>query len=159
MVKRVLKVLVVLLILGIAGIQFFRPEFKNPVVKKGERLEDLYEVPPDVATVLKRSCGDCHSNETVYPWYSKIAPMSWGMADHINVGRDELNFSVWGTYSEKRQKRKLEEICEEVEEGNMPHYQYLWLHWDANLSDSEKETLCSWTKSAVGSATEPGEPK
>ncbi len=85
--------------------------------------------------------------------------MSWGMADHINVGRDELNFSVWGTYSEKRQKRKLEEICEEVEEGNMPHYQYLWLHWDANLSESEKETLCSWTKSAIGSATEPGEAK
>lgn len=147
MVKTVFKVLAILLILGIVGIQFVRPDFNNPDVKKGDRLQDIYAVPADVDSILKRSCADCHSNETVYPWYSKIAPLSWGMADHIRLGREELNFSVWKTYSEKRRTRKIKEMCEEVESGAMPHYQYLWLHWDARLNDSEKQKLCEWTKS------------
>ena len=75
--------------------------------------------------------------------------MSWGMRDHIVSGRSGLNFSIWATYGLDRRRRKLEEMCEEVEAGNMPHYQYLWLHRDAILSDSQKDSLCSWTRSAL----------
>jgi len=149
MAKRIIKIFSLVLFLGIVGIQFVRPNFVNPPVKRGERLEDVYQVPADVASIVKRSCADCHSNETEYPWYSGIAPLSWGMADHIKDGREELNFSVSKTYSDQRQARKLKQMCEEVEAGEMPFYQYLWLHWDARLSEGDKQSLCRWTKTAA----------
>ena len=112
MFSKIIKIIVLVIFLAFAGIQFWRPDFNNPPVTPCERIEDVYDVPDDVTEILKRSCADCHSHETVYPWYSRIAPLSWGMHDHIRVGRVELNFSKWATYSEKRRGRKLEEMCE-----------------------------------------------
>ena len=147
--KKFFKIIALLVLLGFAGIQFVRPERVNPPVVPGETLEAAANVPKEVSDILKRSCKDCHSNETVYPWYSNIAPISWSVVDHIRAGRDELNFSKWATYSGSRKKRKLEEICKEVEERQMPHTQYLWIHRDAYLSDSDIETLCDWTKNVA----------
>lgn len=147
MISRLLKIAAVLLAIVFIAIQFWRPAFNNPPVVPGERLEDVTDVPEEIAQILKRSCADCHSNETVYPWYSGIAPLSWGMYDHIRLGRADLNLSVWGTYSEERRARKLEEMCEEVSEGHMPHYQYLWLHPGSKLSSEQKSALCEWTGS------------
>lgn len=149
MYLKILKIAAIVLTLILLGIQFVRPNFTNPPVTAGERIEDVLKVPNEVDFVLKRSCADCHSNETRYPWYSKVAPLSWGMDDHIRIGREELNFSVWKTYSNNRQVRKLKEMCDEVENGAMPHYQYLWIHRDAVLSGQEKNALCSWTKIAA----------
>jgi hypothetical protein len=95
---------------------------------------------------LKRSCNDCHSNETVYPWYSNISPFSWLLAEHIEEGRRELNFSVWTTYSAKKKRRKLDEVCEQITSGEMPHNQYLWIHRDAVLSQEDKKILCDWAE-------------
>ena len=149
MIKRIIKMGVIALAVVFVAIQFSRPDFENPPVKQGESLEDIYDVPVGVKRILKRSCADCHSNETVYPWYSKIAPVSWGMHDHIRLGREEMNFSIWATYSDKKRARKLEEICEEVREGGMPYYQYLWLHAEAVVTPEQKDQLCKWTSAPV----------
>jgi hypothetical protein len=151
--KKVLKIVAVILFVAFVGIQFNRPNRTNPPINQSETLEASNEVPNHIEKILKRSCKDCHSNETVYPWYSNVAPISWQVVDHIRVGRDELNFSIWNTYSKERKERKLGQICEEVESGEMPHNQYLWIHREAILSDADKKALCDWTKTAITSLT------
>ena len=96
--------------------------------------------------IIENSCYDCHSNNTVWPWYSYVAPVSWFVVDHVHEARDELNFSEWKTYSQKRINHKLEELVEEVEEEEMPLPSYLLLHSNANLSDEEKQLLINWAK-------------
>lgn len=135
--------------LAFVGIQFVRPSFNNPPVREGAGIEDFYEVPEELAGILERSCADCHSNRTKYPWYSGVAPLSWGMDDHIRVGRDDLNFDEWADYSARKREKKLEEICEMVREDEMPYYQYLWLHWDAALDGRQKQLICDWTESVL----------
>lgn len=146
MTKKILKISALLLILAFGGIQLVRPERTNPASDPAKSLGAGGKLPAEVAAVLNRSCDDCHSNNTEWPWYSNVAPISWSIVDHVNEGREELNFSEWGAYSERRQARKLEEICEEVKEREMPHYQYVWLHRDAALSDAEIRLLCTWTE-------------
>lgn len=143
--KKFLKITAVLLVVAVAGIQFVRPNRANPGIDPKLTLESSENVPPEVASILKRSCNDCHSNSTVWPWYSNVAPISWSVAAHVNEGREELNFSVWNTYSVKRKAKKLEEMCEEVEERHMPHPQYLWIHREAVMTEADVKTLCDWT--------------
>lgn len=137
--------LVLLIVLAVA--QFIQPGFSNPAINETETLEASINVPAAVSGILERSCIDCHSNRTRYPWYSRISPVSWFMYNHIQEGRRELNFSIWGTYSPKRKAKKLEEICEQVKEKEMPLPSYTWLHRDAALSDEEISTLCNWSNS------------
>jgi len=144
--KKVLKILAILAFLAFVGLQFVRPDRTNPPVDESKTIEASLKIPKEVSAILNRSCNDCHSNKTEYPWYSNVAPVSWSVVDHIRVGREDLNFSIWATYSKKRQDHKLEEICEMVEEREMPHYQYLWIHWEAALTDKDIKLLCDWTK-------------
>jgi uncharacterized protein YxeA len=144
--KKILKIVAVILVVGFIGIQFYRPDRTNPAVVQAETLEATTQVPENVAGILKRSCNDCHSNQTVYPWYSNIAPFSWALADHIEEGRRELNFSVWNTYNDKKKRHKLDETCEQVMNGEMPHNQYLWIHSEARLSEEDKKVLCAWAE-------------
>lgn len=147
--KKLIKIIAIILFLAFVGIQFMRPNRTNPTIIQTETLEASTEIPADIQKILKRSCKDCHSNETIYPWYSNIVPISWQVVDHIRVGREELNFSKWNTYSKERKERKLGQICEEIESGEMPHNQYLWLHWEAVLTDANKKVLCDWTKTEI----------
>ena len=94
--------------------------------------------------MLKETCYDCHSNETKYPWYSNIAPISWLVADHRNEARHHLNFSIWGDYSQKRKDHKLEECIEMVQEGEMPMDSYTWFHPEAKLTEDQKQYLLEW---------------
>ncbi|MCY7377560.1 MAG: heme-binding domain-containing protein, partial [Pyrinomonadaceae bacterium] len=107
-------------------------------------LEATTQVPEKVGQILKRSCSDCHTNQTSYPWYSNITPVNWLLAQHIDEGRQKLNFSIWNTYNAKRKGRKLDEICDQVIGGEMPYNQYLWMHGDSKLSDEDKRLLCNW---------------
>ena len=141
--KRVLLLLVVLF----AVAQFFRPTRANPPVDEKQSLYATTQVPPDVRAILDRSCVDCHTNTTAWPWYSHVSPVSWWLVDHVEDARKELNFSKWGTYSDRRRHKKLEEICEQVKEGEMPLKEYLWLHPSAKLSDADRATLCKWSES------------
>lgn len=124
--------------------QFIQPSFSNPPINEPETIEAVTNVPPSVAAIIERSCVDCHTNRTRYPWYSRISPVSWYLHNHIVEGRRELNFSVWATYSTKKKAKKLEEICEQVREKEMPLPSYLLVHRDAALSNEDVETLCSW---------------
>lgn len=146
MLKKILKITALVLFLGFVVIQFFRPDFTNPPVNAAETIENSMQIPPNVSAILKRSCADCHSFETVYPWYSKIQPSAWFLKDHIDEGRREMNFSVWNTYEPRRKKRKLDEMCEQVEMREMPLPSYLWIHRDAQMSDADIKTLCDWAK-------------
>ena len=110
--------------------------------------------PAEVESILRNACYDCHSFETTYPWYSNIAPVSWWVADHIEHGREHLNFSVWRRYELKRKKHKIEECWEEVEKGEMPLEDYLYTHDDAVLSDEEKSLLIEWFKSLYAESEE-----
>ena len=144
--KKVLKIVAIVLFVGFIGIQFIRPAFTNPPLVAGETLEEVTQVPENVQAILKKSCNDCHSNTTVYPWYSYIQPSALFLKNHIDEGRREVNLSVWKTYEAKKQRRKLAEMCEQVESKEMPLPSYLWIHWDAKLTDAERKILCDWTE-------------
>ena len=145
--KKALKIIAIVLVVAFIAIQLVRPDFTNPPVNQTETLLAAPEVPENVKAILSRSCADCHSNETVLPWYSKIQPSAWFLKGHIDEGRRELNLSLWKTYESRRQRKKLGEICEQVKERLMPLPSYLWIHWDAKLSDADIKTLCDWTES------------
>jgi hypothetical protein len=142
--KKALKIFAIILLSGFVVIQFFRPDFTNPPVTEAETLESAAPVPENVRAILKRSCYDCHSNTTAYPWYSKIQPSAWFLKNHIDDGRRHLNFSIWNTYETKKKRHKLEEVVEQLEGKFMPLPSYLWIHWDAKVSDDERRILIDW---------------
>ncbi|KYG72637.1 MULTISPECIES: heme-binding domain-containing protein [Roseivirga] len=143
---KVLKYILLLLFIGLVIIQFInKPERISEPVSENDMIESL-QVNADVAGLLKAACYDCHSNQPRYPWYASIAPVSWSIAEHIEHGRSELNFSEWATYSARKRDHKLEEMVEEVEVGNMPMPGYVALHKDANLSADQFEMLKAWVE-------------
>lgn len=144
--KRILKFTAIGLAACLLAAQLVRPEFKDPPVIEADRLEAVANPPERIKALLRRSCMDCHSNETVYPWYSTITPFSWFLAGHIEEGRAEVNFSEWGTYDDSRKARKLEQICDETRAGEMPLPSYLWIHRSAALAQDDVDLLCSWTE-------------
>ena len=124
--------------------QFKRPAKTNPVSDPSLAIEAHVQVDPNVGAILNRSCYDCHSNKTRWPWYSNVAPVSWFVIDHVNEGRHDLNFSEWGKYSRQDQKAQLGQLCELITEGWMPLSSYTPLHPSAKLSEEDKKLLCSW---------------
>jgi hypothetical protein len=127
------------------GSQFFRPE-KN-LSPGGPGPDDLTVLRPpsaEVKAVLQRACYDCHSNHTRYPWYAEVQPIAWWLAHHVKEGKSHFNFSTFGTYSAKRQARKLGELLDEVEEGNMPFTSYKLAHAEARLTPAETKALMDW---------------
>ncbi len=142
--KKVLKIVAVFVFVVLIVIQFFGIYRTNPPVVVSETLEAAVNVPADISQILARSCNDCHSHKTEYPWYAHTQPAGWFLQGHINDGREELNFSKFNTYSDRTKEKKLEEICEEVSEGAMPLPSYLWIHWNAALRAGDAEALCEW---------------
>jgi len=144
-VLQILKWIAIILFVVFVGIQFVRPALTNPPVDESQTIVARAKVPPDVAAILDRSCRDCHSNKTVWPWYTHVAPVSWWLKNHVDHGRKDLNLSEWGKLPADRQDRKLRQICDEVQDGNMPLASYLPMHPAAKLSDQDKKILCDWT--------------
>ena len=102
------------------------------------------QVPATIKNRLQVSCYDCHSNNTDYPWYSKIQPSAWYLEDHIQEGKDELNFNEWATYSDRRKNSKLRSIISQIEEDKMPLDSYTLIHRDAILSDEDKRMIIDY---------------
>ena len=138
------RILLGLLVLFI-GIQFIRPDQSNPVADPSLSLAAVSAPDARVKEILQRSCYDCHSNESRWPWYSQVAPISWTVAHDVEEGREHLNFSTWGQYPPDERIHLLEEICEEIEKGKMPMGNYLLMHPEADLTDEETILLCQWT--------------
>ncbi len=101
---------------------------------------------PEVATVLKRSCMDCHSNQTVWPWYSYVAPMSWLIERDVRRGRNHMNLSQWQQYTFKEKEKLLADIATAVKNGEMPLRQYTLVHRQARLSEVDTDTLYDWAR-------------
>ena len=142
------RAVLALVVLGVAA-QLYRPARTNPPANPTNAITAAAAVPAEAAAILKRSCYDCHSNETRWPWYSNVAPISWGVIAHTSEGRSKVNFSEWGTYTPAKRVALLEKVCEEVREGGMPLGSYLLLHADARLSDADRNAICDWTRAAA----------
>jgi len=138
-----------LVVLGVAA-QLYRPARTNPPADPTNAVTAAAAVPAEAAAILKRSCYDCHSNETRWPWYSNVAPISWGVIGHVSEARSRLNFSEFGAYTPAKRVALLEKVCEEVREGGMPLGSYLLMHADARLSDADRKAICDWTAEAAG---------
>jgi hypothetical protein len=136
MAKRIGIGLLALLII----LQFVPVQQTNPA-ERGE-----FHAPGNLEAILRRACYDCHSHETAWPWYSRIAPISFLLANDVEEGRGQLNFSTWETYNDQRRARKLKEIVREVENGDMPPWYYALLHPDAKLSPPARQAIISWAK-------------
>ncbi len=138
--KRIGLILLVLFIL----IQFIKTSKNQPVKLTSADITKVCPMQKDVNTILSKACYDCHSNNTVYPWYSNIPPVGWWLNNHINNGKQALNLSEFGTYPIPRQFKKLEEIAEEVNQDAMPLKSYRLIHTNARLTNVEKQTLYAW---------------
>jgi hypothetical protein len=140
--KNILVGLGVILVL----LQFVQPTLNQGTVEGAEDVSKAVEVPAEVSQILQKSCNDCHSNATVYPWYTNIQPIGMWMQHHVDEGKQELNFSTFNLYSAKRKAHKMEEIVEMVETDEMPLKSYTLVHRNAVLTESEKAILMAWAK-------------
>jgi hypothetical protein len=127
-------------------IQARQPSRINPPVDPDLDIKWYVPVTPGAWPILARSCDDCHSNRTVWPWYSAVAPISWLVANDVSEGRSKMNLSEWGSYPLKKRLDLLKGICEEVTEGKMPPAAYALMHPSARLAPGDVKTLCQWTR-------------
>ena len=121
-----------------------------PVNRTNPPVQGDFRGSPEVASVLRRACYDCHSNETIWPWYSRVAPLSWIIAHDVSEGRAALNFSTWNQLSPDKQAEAVKESWEEVAEGKMPTWYYVALHPEARLSAKDRSVLQAWSGSSAG---------
>jgi len=128
-------------------IQLFRPS-KNisTEIITSDDISKKYELPQNVHQILIKKCYDCHSNNTIYPWYYNIQPVAWWMANHVKDGKRHLDFSIFKTYAEKKAIHKMEELSEAINEGWMPLDSYLWTHKEATVTASDREAINAWIK-------------
>jgi hypothetical protein len=139
-----LKKIAYFLLAALVVIQFFRPTRNEATGPQPNAIANKYAVPENVKDVLQRSCADCHSNNTVYPWYANVQPVAWWLNHHVEEGKGELNLDEFLTYSPKKAHHKLEEVIDMVKKGEMPLGSYTWIHRDAILSPAQKEALTTW---------------
>jgi hypothetical protein len=143
-VKKRVKWILGGLLLLVGLLQFTNPSRTNPPVLAGHDLCASNPPPPKVAGLLRAACYDCHSYETQWPWYGRVAPVSWWLMNHIQDGRKRLNFSEWPHDNPKRARTRCQKIREEVESGGMPLRSYTWIHASSRLTGREREELANW---------------
>jgi hypothetical protein len=139
------------LLICLVIIQFIRPAKNTNTIDVSKQITAVAAVPENVNVILKKACNDCHSNNTNYPWYSNIQPVYFWLNDHIKEGKREINFDEFATYRLRRQYHKMEELIEQVKEGEMPLSSYTLIHKDAKLTDAEKGTLTGWAQGIMDS--------
>ncbi len=127
--------------------QFFPIDKTNPEVDSTKDFLTMENPPTEVKQLIKTACYDCHSNETQYPWYTNVAPISWWIKKHIDNGRKKLNYSNWGDYEADKKQHKLKESAEEIHEKQMPLLSYFVMHPEAKLDDTQRQMIVDWIKS------------
>jgi len=140
-----MKTFALITLLILVGIQFV--PFNVPA-EVPTKADDELQAPPEVMAILKRSCFDCHSNHTTFPWYSSIAPVSWFTKSHVKKGREKMNFSTWSSYDDEKKVKYLEKIPKAIK-SKMPLESYLIMHKDAKLSDADKQAITNWAAEAA----------
>ena len=149
--KRILKYALIGLGVVFVGIQFVPVKRSNPPVT------NLVDAPESVLTTLQRSCWDCHSNETEWPWYAYVAPVSWRVTQHVWMGREHVNFTEWDSYDAEELDEAYEEIVDEMEKGGMPLSDYLLVHRDAKLTAGDRDRIAEWAEVARERIVVPGQ--
>ena len=140
------KILIALLGVFII-IQFIKPVKNQSNAVTPDDIFANFQAADSTKQLIRSSCYDCHSNNTVYPWYAEIQPLAWWLADHVKEGKSELNFSEFASYKPKKADHKLEEVVEMLKEGEMPLKSYTLIHNDAKLSSVQREELSKWAES------------
>ncbi|KJD33276.1 cytochrome C [Tamlana sedimentorum] len=143
---KTMKKIFYLIVIALIVAQFFQPEKNEGSLASVEPFYNETKPSEEVKTILKTACFDCHSDTTNYPWYSKITPVNYWLAEHIEDGKKHLNFSNWVGNSVKRKDHKMDELIEEIEEHKMPLESYTLIHKDAKLSESQIEAVTTWAK-------------
>ncbi len=147
--KRILRILLISLVVFFVIIQIIPNELPENTTDQSNDLLNIEQVPENIRSILKTSCYDCHSSQTVYPWYSHVAPVSWLVARDIREGRDKVNFSEWGTLKKRSKIKVLSNIADEVESQEMPMPVYLIMHSNAKLDDNQRTELIKWTDQMI----------
>jgi hypothetical protein len=142
------KILIGLVVLFII-IQFIRPEKNISSAPSPSHIYAHYATSQEVKSILDKSCNDCHSNNTRYPWYASVQPLAWWLNDHVKDGKGEINFDEFMTLPPKKAHHKMEEVSEMVEEDEMPLKSYRLIHRSAILFAQEKTLLTSWAQSTM----------
>ncbi len=146
---KILKKILIGLLIVFVAIQFFQPTKNKEANITEQHVYNVYNTPNEVKVILDKACNDCHSNNTKYPWYASIQPAAWWLNDHVQDGKKHLNFSIYESYNLRRQYHKMEEVIDEVKEGEMPLNSYTWIHRNAKLSTEEKTRLTNWAQSIM----------
>lgn len=129
-------------------IQIFQPRRTNPPIVQSKTLGVHVPIPPAVEMSFMRACGDCHTNRTVWPWYSSIAPLSWVVVDDVNQGRRHMNFDDWDAQRDPKQANdRLIDVCQEIRKKGMPPFSYRLLRKNLQLKSDEIAALCAWSES------------
>lgn len=145
MFKKIMWVLLAALI----AIQFFHPKRNKSEGPQPNYIGKVYAIPDDVQSIMAKACNDCHSNNTRYPWYSKIQPVHWWLNKHVLEGKKKINYDEYTNRPLRYQYHKLEETIEMVKEGEMPLNSYTWTHKDAKLTEEEKAKITGWAQSVM----------
>lgn len=140
--KRILKWGLLGLVIVFAALQLAQPARTNPPVKT-DFLKST-GAPPDVAAMFRASCYDCHSDETRWPWYSHVAPMSWQVAQDVNHGRRHVNMSEWPADNPDLARKKVEDMSDAIDDDDMPLGKYTLIHKDARLTSQQRDRLTQW---------------
>ncbi|PHS65853.1 MAG: cytochrome C [Flavobacterium sp.] len=138
------KKIIIILIAIVVLIQFYPMEKPTVTIDNPNDLLVTSKVPENISKLLKNACYDCHSNESIFPWYSNVAPVKWMLYDHISEAREELNFSNWNSLETDDKADILDDISSMVLEGEMPIKGYTILHSEANLSEADRELIATW---------------
>jgi len=141
-----LKIIGLVLLVVLVGLQFFPTGTNHSTTIPSTDFVKTYKAPEDIAQTLQTSCYNCHSNNTDYPWYSKVQPVGWLLENHINKGKKELNLSEFGSYSDRRQQSKLTSMISQIEDDKMPLAAYTFIHRDARLSKDKKINLLDYLR-------------
>ncbi len=128
-------------------IQFIRPDMSLPPVNPTHTIQAVMNLPPSIDSTIHRACYDCHSNESRWPWYSQISPVSWWLKSDVTDGRNALNFSEFATMTKKKQAKRLGDASDEVKKGDMPLKLYLPMHPAAHLTDADRQAFIAWATS------------
>ncbi len=153
--KKMLKWTGIVLAIMFLAAQAYQPDRSNPPVDDSKTIYAALNVPSDVRAVFERSCSDCHSNTTRWPWYSYIAPTSWLTARDVKRGRASLNLSIWGTYKKSRQAGKLDDISEQLTGDKMPLKPYRLMHPSSVLTKEEIALVSGWADKMSDKLSEP----
>lgn len=139
------------ILIVLTGIQFIQPARNENGQALPTDISKTIFIPGNVKSLLQAACNDCHSNNTNYPWYARIQPMGWLLANHIKDGKAELNFNEFGSYLERRQQSKLKSIASQVKDDEMPLVSYTFLHKKARLTKEQKALIIDWALQAKDS--------